>query len=96
MTELTMLYPAIVTAPSASTAPVNMSAGAAHKLHLHHQDDELLDDDEDLGSVSSDGGRSSSTSKLTFVRNSIFFFDFSNLELSKWRNDQLRNRQLIN
>lgn len=62
MTELTMLYPAIVTAPSASTAPVNMSAGAAHKLHLHHQDDELLDDDEDLGSVSSDGGRSSATS----------------------------------
>ncbi|EJD73681.1 hypothetical protein LOAG_18907 [Loa loa] len=67
MTELTMLYPSIVTTPSASTIPVNISAtgiATAHKLHSHHQrDDELLNyDDDDLGSVSSDGGRSSATS----------------------------------
>lgn len=67
MTELTMLYPSIVTAPSASTIPVNISAtgiATTHKLHNHHQrDDELLDDDDDVGSVSSDGGRSSATSE---------------------------------
>ncbi|KAL3989724.1 HMG (high mobility group) box family protein [Acanthocheilonema viteae] len=68
-----MLYPSIVTTPSASTIPVNISAAAAaaaaaagiattHKLHNHQRDDELLDDDDDLGSVSSDGGRSSATS----------------------------------
>uniref|UniRef100_A0A2K6VZ00 HMG box domain-containing protein n=1 Tax=Onchocerca volvulus TaxID=6282 RepID=A0A2K6VZ00_ONCVO len=68
MTELTMLYPSIVTASSASTIPINISSdGIArpHKLHNHnhHQrDDDLLDDDDDLGSVSSDGGRSSATS----------------------------------
>lgn len=69
MTELTMFYPAIVTAPSASTASVNMSAGGiVHKLHPHHhQDEDLLDDDEDLGSVSSDGGRSSATSRARSV-----------------------------
>uniref|UniRef100_A0A0R3RVA9 HMG box domain-containing protein n=1 Tax=Elaeophora elaphi TaxID=1147741 RepID=A0A0R3RVA9_9BILA len=72
MTELTMLYPSIVTTPSASTIPVNISSATAaaaaagfattHKLHSHQRDDELLDDDDDLGSVSSDGGRSSATS----------------------------------
>ncbi|MCP9263110.1 Transcription factor SOX-2 [Dirofilaria immitis] len=69
MTELTMLYPSIVTASSASTIPINISSSggiaATHKLHNHHhqhqqhRDDELLDDDDDLGSISSDGGRSS-------------------------------------
>ncbi|EJW74157.1 HMG box family protein, partial [Wuchereria bancrofti] len=65
MTELTMLYPSIVTAPSASTIPVNVSGtgiATTHKLHNSQRDDELLDDDDDLGSVSSDGGRSSATS----------------------------------
>ncbi|VIO88521.1 HMG box family protein [Brugia malayi] len=65
MTELTMLYPSIVTAPSASTIPVNVSGtgiAATHKLHNSQRDDELLDDDDDIGSVSSDGGRSSATS----------------------------------
>ncbi|VDN20099.1 unnamed protein product [Gongylonema pulchrum] len=69
MTELTMLYPAIVTAPSASTAPAHMPVGIGHKLQLQHQDDELLDDDEDLGSVSSDGGRSSATNNAVGLSN---------------------------
>uniref|UniRef100_A0A915PGF5 HMG box domain-containing protein n=1 Tax=Setaria digitata TaxID=48799 RepID=A0A915PGF5_9BILA len=60
MTELTMLYPSIVTAPSASTIPVNVSsssssssvsslsaaaiATAHHKLHNHHHHQQRDDD----------------------------------------------------
>lgn len=73
MAELTMLYPSIITTPSASTIPVNISGTAiatatTHKLHDHHQrDDDLLDDDDDVGSLSSDGGRSSATSRQKLI-----------------------------
>ncbi|VDK43100.1 unnamed protein product [Anisakis simplex] len=50
MSELSMLYPAIVTTPSASTAPLNMST--------QKMIDEDMDEDDDAGSISSDGARS--------------------------------------
>ncbi|MFH4980797.1 hypothetical protein AB6A40_007506 [Gnathostoma spinigerum] len=54
MTDLSMFYPAIMVTPSASTTTLNSSVpkfGA----------DEEPDEEDDVGSISSDGGRSSST-----------------------------------
>ncbi|VDM37751.1 unnamed protein product [Toxocara canis] len=56
MSELSMLYPTIVTTPSASSASLNMSA---QKII-----DEEIDDDDDAGSVSSDGARSPNTGNV--------------------------------
>lgn len=61
MSELSMLYPTIVTTPSASTAPINMSA--------QKMIDEEIDDDDDAGSVSSDGARSPTTGMSTISAN---------------------------
>ncbi|VDN03757.1 unnamed protein product [Thelazia callipaeda] len=70
MAELRMLYPTVVTAPSASSASLSAPVASSHQLladsNQRHQPQQqqlhVMDEEEDLGSVSSDGGRSSAAS----------------------------------